>query len=170
MQVIYNYHLYRDQICEFYEQDPQLPIYERIPSSRKWLYSIEDIVRILLNSRKTSSRLLCSKVPTSISSNVAFVVDTSKLEDAEDVMADDMGVWKNNRVDTGYVRVSTADGVITQVEKCGPPTSQSAQTYTVKRIYHNHGTNPSLRKLTARLYGKCTWLASCMGWGGMVLQ
>ena len=44
-------------------------------------------------------------------------------------MADDMGVWKNNRVDTGYVCVSTADGVITQVEKCGPPTNQSAQTY-----------------------------------------
>lgn len=64
------------------------------------MYSIEDIVRILLNPNLD---LVCTKVPSSISSNVAFVVDTSKLEDMEDITADDMGVWKNNRVDTGYV-------------------------------------------------------------------
>ena len=61
---------------------------------------------------------------------MAFVVDTSKLEDMEDITADDMGVWKNNRVDTGYVRVSVVEEEI-QVEKCGPPASRSGPTYTL---------------------------------------
>lgn len=116
------------------------------------MYSIEDIVRILLNPNLD---LVCTKVPSSISSNVAFVVDTSKLEDMEDITADDMGVWKNNRVDTGYVRVSVVEEEI-QVEKCGPPASRSGPTYTLKRVYRIHGTNPTLRKLTACLYGKFT--------------
>ena len=116
------------------------------------MYSIEDIVRILLNPNLD---LVCTKVPSSISSNVAFVVDTSKLEDMEDITADDMGVWKNNRVDTGYVRVSVVEEEI-QVEKCGPPASRSGPTYTLKRVYRIHGTNPALRKLTACLYGKFT--------------
>ena len=131
------------------------PIYEHISSSRKRIYTTKDIVRILLNTRHLRSLgLLCSKVPSSIASNVSFVVDTSTLEDTENIVADDMGAWKNNCVDTGYVRVSMTDGSVTLNEKCGPPTSQSAPTYTVKRVYHNHGTNPSLRKLTARLYGE----------------
>ena len=67
---------------------------------------MEDIVRILLNPNLD---LVCTKVPSSISNNVAFVVDTSKLEDMEDITADDMGVWKNNCVDTGYVRVSVVE-------------------------------------------------------------
>jgi len=56
-------------------------------------------------------------------------------------MVDDMGVWKNNRDDTGYVQVSVGKDV--QVVKCGPP--QSVPTYTLKRVYHLHGTNPTLR-------------------------
>ena len=43
-----------------------------------------------------------------------------------------------------------------EVEKCGPPASQSVPTYTLKRAYHIHGTNRTLRKLVAHLYSKCT--------------
>ena len=134
---------------DFYEEDLQLPIYERIPSGRKRLYTTEEIVRILLKPDR-----VCTKVPCSIACNVTFVVDTSKLGDKEDATADDMGVWKNNRVDTGYVRVSMAEDEITQVEKCSIPTSHSSLVYTVKRVYRTHGTNLSLRKLTASLYGE----------------
>jgi len=67
----------------FYEQDPQLPIYQRIPSNKKWIwiYCTEDLARILLNP---TLDLVSTKVPSSISNNVAFVVDTRKLEDIGD--------------------------------------------------------------------------------------
>lgn len=69
-------------------------------------------------------------------------------------MPDDMEIWKNNRVDTGYVRVSIGEDAVTRVEKCGPPTSQSAPTYNLKHLYHIHGTNHTLKKLTACLYSE----------------
>ena len=69
----------------------------------KRVYGIEDIVCILLNPSPNTLGVLCSKVPTGISVNIAFIVDTSKLEDENDLLADDMGVWKNNRVDTEHV-------------------------------------------------------------------
>ena len=88
---------------------------------------------------------------------MAFVVDTSKLKDmdditADDIMADDIGVWKNNCVDTGYVQVSVEEEAV----QVGPPAFQSAPTYTLKQVYHIHGTNHTLKKLMACLYGKFT--------------
>ncbi len=92
------YPLYRVSLPDFYAHDPQLPIYQRLPMGIKRVYGIEDIVRILLNPRLSSLGVLCTKVPTSIAVNAAFVVDVTKLEHKDDLLSDDMGVWKNNRV------------------------------------------------------------------------
>lgn len=90
-------------------------------------------------------------MPISIQKNVAFVVDTSRLEHPSDVLADDMGVWKHNGVDTGCFEVSLSSSEI-QVEK--KAASASGPFYTVKRVYRVHGTNPCLKKLTAYIMGK----------------
>lgn len=60
---------------------------------------------------------------------MAFVVDMDDI--MADIMADDMGVWKFNHVDTGCVQVLVVEEEV-QVEKCGPPAFQSAPTYTLK--------------------------------------
>ena len=70
------------------------------------MYSVEEIVRILLNPSLKSSKFLCSKVPTSISEGVSFVVDLNSLENTDDLSSDDMGVWRNNRVDMAYAEVT----------------------------------------------------------------
>ncbi len=141
---------------EYYRADPELPIFERISPSRKRLYSVEDIVKRLLQPSLQSSKFISSKVPTSICENVAFVVDLDRLDDKADVLSDDMGVWKNNGVDTTYVRVSFSQshGQVELVEKCGSPGVGSAPTYSVKRVYRTHATDGSLKKLTAYVYGK----------------
>ena len=72
-----------------------MPIFERIPRSRKRLYSIESIVRLLLHPPLRSSDFISSSVPTSICENVSFIVDMDHLENQDDVLADDIGVWKN---------------------------------------------------------------------------
>ena len=81
---------------EFYDGDKAIPVYEFIPSNRRRLYSAVDIIKILLNPDMQHSKVVCSNVLTSIHKNVAFVVDTSKLENSSDILAGDMGVWINN--------------------------------------------------------------------------
>lgn len=136
---------------EYYDGNRDLPIYEVIPSSRRRLYSAIDILQILLNPKLRESKVICNTVPISIQKNVAFVVDTSRLEDPSDILADDMGVWKHNGVDTGCFEVSISSSEI-QVEKKGA--SASGPLYTVKRVYRVHGTNRCLKKLTAYIMGR----------------
>ena len=138
-------------VPEYYSNDPSMPIFERIPSSRKRLYSIEDIVRLLLHPPLRMSRFISTCVPTSICENISFIVDVDHLED-QDVLADDMGVWKNNGVDTSYVHATLSKRKVTHVEKCGPPSS-SSDTYKVKRVYRTHATDGNLKKLTTYIHG-----------------
>ncbi len=142
------------RIPEYYCDDPNLPILERIAPSRKRLYSVEDTVRIVLHPTLQSSKFASTKVPTSINDSVSFIVDLDRLDDQSDVLADDMGVWNNNGVDTTYVRVALSESRVEVVEKCGPLGEFSAKTYLVKRVYRTHGTDASLKKLTAYVHGE----------------
>ena len=93
-------------------------------------------------------------MPTLITSNVAFIVDTSVLDDNEDLNSDDMGTWKNNRVDKSYVSVTIDDTEVTEVDKCHR--SSKRGVFLVKRVYRVHGTDRSLRKITTTIYGMLT--------------
>ena len=81
------------------------------------------------------------------------MVDTSKLEDRSDILADDMGVWINNGVDTTYFAVSWCGDTVKAV-KHSPPSTSSTSFHMIKRVYCIHGTNRSLRKLTAYVQGR----------------
>ena len=111
--------------CEFYDGDEAFPVYKFISSNRHQLYSAVDIIRILLNLAMKHSKDVCSNVPTSIHKNVAFVVDTSKLEDRSDILTDDMGVWINNGVDT---TVSVCGNIIKAVKQAPPSTPSTLFT------------------------------------------
>ncbi len=113
------------------------------------MYGVEDIVKLLLHPNLNTSRYVCTKVPTSISESVSFIVDLDQLESQKDVLSDDMGAWKNNGVDTTYVRVAVSKEKVKKVVKCSHTGS-----YSVKRIYRTHGTDTSLKKLTTFMYGE----------------
>ena len=142
-------------VPSFYSDDCDLPILEWIDPHRKRLYTVEDIAHLLLHPMLQGSQFVSTKVPTSICKGVAFVVDLDRLDSKDDVHADDMGVWKNNGVDTTHVRVTFSQYHVKRVEKCAPPRGHSAHTYAVKRVYRIHDTDRSLKKLTACVYGMC---------------
>ena len=73
------------------------------------------------------------KVPTCISDNVVFLVDTNRLDDPRDIDCDDMGVWRNNRVDTTYVNVQVNSTEVKTVTVCMSP--RPSKFYEVKRVY-----------------------------------
>ena len=64
-----------------------------------------------------------------------------------------MGVWKNNGVDTSYVRVTMGKSAVHLAQKCSAKDRKS-HTYSVKRVYRTHATDKSLKKITAFTYGK----------------
>lgn len=154
---------------EYYNGDPSLPILERIAPNRKRLYSVEDIARLLLHPMLKSSKLTCTKVPASICGNVSLVVNLDGLDNPDDVLSDDMGVWRNNGVITDRVLVKFAANEVQQVEKCSPAGAPSASSYSVKRVYRTHGTDSSLKKLTAYVYGMYihTLLVQSSRWHGI---
>ena len=127
---------------------------EQIPSYRKRLYPLEDIVHLLLFPGLHDSRFTCSKVPTSIHQSASFIIDLNCLDSHKDILADDMGVWKNNRVDTTYVSVLFCEGHVTNVKKLKSSDSFT-EAYSVKRVYRVHNTDTTLKKITAYIYGMC---------------
>lgn len=68
-------------------------------------------------------------MPTFISSSVDFVVDTNRLKDKNDLLCDDMGVWKRSAVDTGKYVVKTLNGEVMSTVK-----SSSDEAYSVKCV------------------------------------
>ena len=74
----------------YYEGDRQLPVY-------KWGItkgiSTDEAVKLLLQ-QCTDRSYIATHIPTNISKNTVFVVDTSKLLDVEDVKCDDLGTWQ----------------------------------------------------------------------------
>ena len=138
---------------EPYDGDVNLPVFSRIHAGQKRLFTVEDTVKCLLHPR-LNENYICKQVPISISHNACFIVDGSKLGDPDDVKCDDMGMWKNNGVDTTHLQVKVNAARVVSVTKCQP---NSRGTHILKRTYRVHGTDESPRKITATIYGKVVY-------------
>ena len=115
---------------KYYESDTGLPIFTCLSSPKKRIFTISDLVTCLLHDK----RFFCHKVPTQISSNVAFTIDMSSLDNSEDIESDEMGTWKNNRVDKSYVSVEITTNKVSSVAKTSG-TSMKNGIFLVKRVY-----------------------------------
>jgi hypothetical protein len=139
---------------ELYEGDAGLPIFSHISSQRKCLFTVQDVAVCLLHPCHNKA-YLCKKVPTRISSNVAFLMDINVVDDPSDIDSDDMGVWKNNRVDSAYVSITVGPNEVTNVRICNKSMlSERDNVFVVKRVYRIHGTDSSLRKITSTIYDR----------------
>lgn len=80
------------------------------------------------------------------------MVDLDSLDAKEDIISDDMGVWRNNRTDKIDIEVSFQDLSVKEVKKCTSG-SLAQNRYLLKRVYRTHLTDQTLRKITAFIYG-----------------
>lgn len=69
-------------------------VLEKLTMERKRLYSVEDIVKLLLHPDLKHSKFVATKVPTMISNSVSFIVNLDRLEVPDDILSDDMGVGR----------------------------------------------------------------------------
>lgn len=81
----------------------------------------------------------------------AFIREQFFAQQTTDHQGDDLGLWKNNCVNTVFFHASVSDLDVIKVEKCSTGTDA---VYQLKRVYKYHGTNPSLHKITASIIGK----------------
>ena len=60
-------------------------------------------MRIILQAQETDT---CMEQPIGCSSSMTFLVDASKLQDREDIRADDLGVWINRVVKSSFCTIN----------------------------------------------------------------
>ena len=139
----------------YYNDDKDIPILETFSMERKRLYSVEDIVQLLLHPNLKSSMFVATKVPTMVCRSMSSIVNLDCLDAQHDILADDMGVWRNNGVGRSSVDITFENDLsVKLVKRCSSKDVHSTKTYTLKRIYRVHTTDQTLRKITAFLYGK----------------
>ena len=119
----------------YYDNDIEMPVLEKLTMERKRLHSVEDIIKLLFHLDLKYSKIVATKVPTMVCNSVSFVVNLDHLEALEDILSDDMGVWKNNGTDKTYVNVSFENSIVKIVMKSSSADAQSVNTYMVKRVY-----------------------------------
>ena len=73
----------------FYNDDERLPVHEWGLAKEK---KINEIADILLNKAGNGTNV-ATAIPTDVSKNTTFIIDTSHLDLLEDLRCDDLGVW-----------------------------------------------------------------------------
>ena len=129
-----------------------LPIFARISQNRKRIFSTEDIVTTILWPT-LERKYTCKRVPVAVSQNVCFLVNTEELSDPQDILSDDMGAWKNNRVDSIRVKVVKTAEEVARVKRVESHVKQTLHMYRLQRVYRVHRTDNTLKKIIATLYG-----------------
>ena len=125
---------------KFYDGDQRLPVY-------KWGLSkgmnTDEAAEILLKECHDRTGV-ATRVPTNISKNSVFVVDTSTLSNKADVKCDDLGAW----LCTGskkFLYSKDDKGVCHKLEDEDDCPSGNV-LYIVQRQFFNNKSLPSLRK------------------------
>lgn len=112
-----------------YNEDASIPVYEWTSSIK----NVQEILPILLKPPELAKT--CIRVPTAVSHNLCFVLDTSKLKRHEDWKCDDMGSWKNNGVQ--HHILANPYGIVGSLEE-----------YALKRIYFKTSRRRISRKFS----------------------
>ena len=120
-----------------YLNNKSLPIYSRQNKLRTSLQTVRAIL-------DCPTDLVCSSHPTHINSNCAFVVDTSKLHDSNDIKCDDCGVWKQRKTATNHLKLTfDEDGTVDFVQSTQ---SKSKKCYNLIQRHYTCKSAPDLSR------------------------
>ena len=102
-------------------------------------------------SRPTKVRVCVFKSSDFNSPSVSFVVNLGQLDSHKDVLADDMGMWKHNGINTVLVSVTFTEEHIQIVRRLNSSILPGGQIYSVMHVYRTHATDSTLKKVTKKL-------------------
>ena len=146
------------QETRYYNNDPTLPVFKWTYS--KYHFSIEKLGEILLTG-SVSAREICSRQPTGVHHNAAFVVDLKALDDYNDIRADENGVWKRNGAPIAYISLHDGANVVRRKSM-----KNHSHFFKVSRTYYTHSSSPDFHRIitfvTGMLFSE-NRLQTCMG-------
>ena len=123
----------------FYDDDPALPVYHW--GLTKGM-ATDDIATVLIQEKIDQSKI-AQKVPTNISKNTVFILDTTKLLHGEDMRCDDMGAW----LCTGSRRFDYSVDDEGKINRETELDNQSQEKpYQLNRQFFKNKSAPSVRK------------------------
>lgn len=103
-----------------------------------------EVLKLLLNAPKKARSLIASTHPVNIENNVNFIVNLDELEDAEDLLSDDLGSWEQTKTRSKWYQVKyLRNGEASTVTKVADRVDGSFQV--CRRPYVNK-SDKSLRK------------------------
>ena len=126
----------------FYENDPQLPIYDTPTCG----CPVNDVIDILLNI-DIQTENVCTVQPLGVTQNCLFIVDIDSVE-FDDIRSDDLGSWKA----TGTKKVSfkvLKSGAI----KVYKTRSSNNASYLLTRRYFIHSAYNKYHRMIADVKG-----------------
>ena len=115
----------------------------------------DDIATVLIQEKIDQSKI-AQKVPTNISKNTVFILDTTKLLHGEDMRCDDMGAW----LCTGSKRFDYSVDNEGKINRETELANQSQEKpYQLNRQFFKNKSAPSVRKIIATVYNKISQMA-----------
>ena len=103
--------------------------------------------------KSVDNSLICTRQPTSVCKNSAYVVDLQSLDDPTDIRADDNGIWEHNGSPNTYISVHReGDGShkIYKRTKLG----STSHHFKLTRRYYRHSDSPDFRRIITTAEGK----------------
>ena len=131
---------------EYLNGNMNLPIFEQTTDH----YTAKGIVRLLLDTDLPHSKIATIQ-PTGVQDNHVFIVDISKLDNPEDVRADDLGSWVCNGKRRLQCAVNDQECVVDIFSKYQP---KKQHLFTLVKLYYKHSTAGDYRRTIAEIYGK----------------
>jgi hypothetical protein len=122
---------------QLYDDDPALPVYRWGLSK---VVSTDEIATILLGGNVDEARV-ATKVPTNVSKNTSFIIDTTKLHHDQDVQCDDLGAWHYTRTKKFGYSLDDTGAVHREDDLADNP------QYELSRQFFKNKSLPSLRKI-----------------------
>lgn len=126
---------------EYYEGDPELPIFSRVTNG----YSAEHVIHILMVA--TPSNKISVVQPVAVSENATFLIDLEKV-DFCDLKSDDMGAWVTTGTKATHFYFNGSADTLVFTSRKGVRAK-----YVLKRRYYIHGTYQKYHRMIAVVEG-----------------
>ncbi len=126
-----------------YNDDPAIPVYQ-------WGLTkgmATDHVAVTLIKENIERSKIATKVPSNVSKNTAFVVDTTKLRHEEDIKCDDMGAWECTGSKKLHYVMGETGGVCRNKTK-----EESQKQYELKWQSFVNTSDTSVRKIVITVH------------------
>ena len=112
---------------------------------------MEQLAKIIVLKSVDRSQI-CTRQPTSVCRNSAYVVDLNSLDHPNDIRADDNGIWIRNGFPVAYISVHKESDGSHKIHKRSK-LDKTSHHFKLIRVYYRHADSPDFKKIISTVEG-----------------